>query len=105
MSRPRGAIRQALASSAWALASSSPQGGANWRDAAAHACVGFEAARQTWKDMVRSGELVRLQPVRVPHASRAMSLCAPAGMAAQQAAAAGAAEAVASAMRSWAEFE
>jgi len=104
MTRPRGEIRQALASSAWEIAGASPLGGATWREAAAHACVGFEAARQTWKDMVRSGQLVRVQPVRVAHASRAMSLCAPAGMAATRSAA-DAAEELITAMRRWREFK
>lgn len=104
MSRPRGVIRDALARSAFELASASPLHGTTWREAAAHAQVGFAAARLTWHNMRRAGDLLDVGSVRVEHARRPMLLCAPAGMQAQK----GAAQATAAlveAMRCWAEFK
>lgn len=43
-----------------------------WRDAAVAASVGWDAAKRTVENMARSGELVRVNPVRTPGVSRAM---------------------------------
>jgi hypothetical protein len=76
--RRRGEIRQALAASAGAIARNSPLGGTTWREAAEHAQVGYAVACRTWHDMRRAGELVDIDTVQMPHASRPMVLCAPA---------------------------
>ena len=68
--RPRGEIRQALAGAAQAL--TQQQGGATWRELAAHACVGYAAARKTVSNMALAGELVPGGVVRVAHACRPM---------------------------------
>jgi len=93
MSRPRGSIRQALAASALELASQSPMGGTSWREAAAHARVGFKAAFRTWHNMRRSGELLDVGTLSAD-AGRPLVLCAPAG-------AAPAPDPLGAAVRSW----
>lgn len=69
--RPAGEIRQALRSAAQTLAVPE-RNGATWRDLAAHAQVGFDAAKQTVRDMAAAGELVPIGTVRADHASRPM---------------------------------
>lgn len=73
--RPRGAIRQALLGAAQTLAAQ--QGGATWREMAAHARVGWDAARKTVGNMVAAGELQPCGQVRAPHACRPMVLYTP----------------------------
>jgi hypothetical protein len=92
--RPRGEIREALAGAFRDLGLTADGsglqgalahqdvvaglcGGATWREVAAKAQVGFDAARQTVRDMHRAGELVSVGTVRVPHARRPMVLYAP----------------------------
>lgn len=93
--RPRGEIREALAGAFRELSFTADAGGlcgaiahqgvvndlcvgATWRDVAVKAQVGFDAARQTVRDMHRAGELVKVGTVRVPHANRPMVRYAPA---------------------------
>ena len=54
--------------------------GAVWTEVAAELVprgIAAHAVRDTWKNLVRSGALQRVGPVRVPWASRAMQACAP----------------------------
>jgi hypothetical protein len=68
--RPRGEIRTALSAASESF--SSPF---TWRDLAASACVGFDAARQAVRDMQRAGELVQHEEyARVPGVNRPMTL-------------------------------
>lgn len=53
--RPRGEIRQALASAACVL--HQEQGAATWRQIAARAQVGYALAHDTIRNMARAGEL------------------------------------------------
>lgn len=104
MTRPRGELRQALYASALELAQASPLGGTTWRDAAAHAKVGFDAACQTWHNMRHAGDLVDVlqangQPRTVASEGRPMVLCRPA-----IAASGSGAEALVEARRTWATF-
>jgi hypothetical protein len=73
--RPRGEIRVALFDAAQAL--KQEQGGATWREMAARACVGFDAARKTVSNMVLAGELEPCGQVRAAHACRPMVRYAP----------------------------
>ena len=80
--RPRGEIRQALADAAAAIAAERIQRGdavvgATWRDMAVRACVGFDAAHDTVKNMARGGELVRTGSVKVQGARRPLAAYAP----------------------------
>lgn len=102
MTRPRGEIRQALAAGAYEIASSSPMGGAHWREVAVRANVGFDAACRTWHEMRRAGELLDVSTVSVGHSCRPMVLCRPAALVERTAASA--AQDLTAAMRSWAEF-
>lgn len=74
--RPRGEIRQALHQAAWQLAAEA--GGGTWRDIAARACVGYEAARRTIKNMAHAGELQAIDEVRVASSRRPMNRYIPA---------------------------
>lgn len=74
--KPRGTVRQALSAAACELARERGVG-FTWRDLAQHTQVGFAAARQGVKDMVRCGELQRLGELRQAHARRPMTLYAP----------------------------
>ena len=74
--RPRGEIRQVLASAAHALARE--QGGATWRELAQRSGVGYQAARQTACNMVRAGELIVRERRMVPGSRRPMLILAPA---------------------------
>ncbi|MES2959785.1 MAG: hypothetical protein V4792_16470 [Pseudomonadota bacterium] len=91
--RPRGEIREALASAVTELLFRSSEctafanPGVTWRDAALRAQVGFDAARQTMRNMARDGELVPVGTARVDHACRPMVLYAPASEAMRCAAA------------------
>jgi hypothetical protein len=67
--RPRGEIRQALRAAFEKLA---PEP-ATWREVACVACVGYAAARMTVRGMVRSRELVQVDPPqRMAHSRRPM---------------------------------
>lgn len=108
MTRPRGEIRTALYTSASSLAGASPLGGTTWRAAAEHAmgcgvALGYEAARCTWDNMLRAGELQLVGTVRVEHANRPMRLCAPV-VAPPSQASGSAGEALGQAISSWAQF-
>jgi hypothetical protein len=77
--RPAGEIRQALrrAFLDLAMARMAEQGAAKaarvtWREAAAVAAVGWDAAKRTADNMARAGELVPVGLVRTPGVSRAM---------------------------------
>jgi hypothetical protein len=94
MTRPRGEIREALGAALNEL------GGGTWRDFAQHARVGFDAAKQTMRDMARAGEAWVDGEVKVPGSCRPMVRYVPprgpeeaAGVCALDAA-----------MRSWADF-
>jgi hypothetical protein len=75
--RPAGEIRQALRRAFLDLASARMAEGAQvvritWREAAAVAAVGWDAAKRTADNMARAGELVPVGLVRTPGVSRAM---------------------------------
>ena len=74
--RPAGEVRVALRDAAQVLAQE--QGGATWRDMAVQACVCWDTARATVKNMVARGELAPVGLVRVPRARRPMVRYAPA---------------------------
>lgn len=65
--RPRGEIREALHSVALSLPLDQ---GLNYRDFAAKACVGFDAAHTTIKNMARAGELDVVKTDRVDWSRR-----------------------------------
>lgn len=94
--RPRGEARLALATVAAQLGG----GGATWRDMAERACVGFDVAKQTVRNMARDGELVTLGLESQPGANRPMVLYAPAPL--LEPAAGAALDAV---VRCWADFK
>lgn len=73
--RPRGEIREALASAARNLVAE--QGGATWRDMGHAAQVGLTAARKTVENMVMAGELQPCGTRAVPGSRRPMVLYAP----------------------------
>lgn len=73
--RPRGEIRSALSMAALEL--HVERGGGTWRDMAARACVGFDAARRTVENMARSGELIPASTRRVEGIRRPMVVYAP----------------------------
>lgn len=66
--RPRGEIRAALASAVQQTGGS----GITWREAAVHAGVGFDAARMTFENMARAGELVPVGAERAAGRGRAL---------------------------------
>lgn len=68
--RPRGEIRAALSAAALSLAPVADAAGVTYLDLAATAKVGFEAARNTTKDMVKAGELVPVGFRQVPGIKR-----------------------------------
>ena len=80
--RPAGELRQALAAAARKLEAqrmASAHRGATWRDLAAHAGVGYSAAKQTVRNMARAGELKRLpEDARTSYSRRPMALYVPA---------------------------
>lgn len=78
MTRPRGEIRQALGAALAQRSEPGAAGGSTWRELATHAGVAFDAAKQTVRDMVRSGELAVVGEVRVPGARRPMQCYLPA---------------------------
>jgi hypothetical protein len=73
--RPRQEIRTALAEAALAL--QKEQGAATWRDLAERACVGYDKACETVRNMATAGELRKVDTVRVGHARRPMVRYAP----------------------------
>ena len=73
--RPRGEVRQAVASAATVL--SRQHGSCTGRDVAAWANAGFEKTRRTLSDMVRAGELVVVGQARAPGVCRPLNLYAP----------------------------
>lgn len=70
--RPRGEIRQAVASAAGQLVAQ--RGSFTGRDVAQAAQVAFEKARLTLKDMVRAGELVVVGDTTVPGVCRPLNV-------------------------------
>jgi len=74
--RPAGEVRQALRQAAVQLAVEA--GGGTWRDIAARARVGYEAARGTIKNMAHAGELQAIDEVRSPGSRRPMNRYVPA---------------------------
>lgn len=93
--RPRGEVRQALASVAAQLSG----GGATWRDMAELACVGADVAKQTVRNMASVGELAVVGEQRQPGLNRPMVLYAmPPALDADAGAALDAV------VRSWADF-
>lgn len=77
--RPRGEIRQVLASTAQRLADE--HGAFTWRDVAEAAQVGYCAARATVLNMARAGELQPVGAAKRAHSRRWMTLYAPAACA------------------------
>lgn len=83
--RPRGEIRAALASAAeaYARAHVDEHGrpcGLTWRQLARLACVGFDLAKATVKNMATAGELVPVGEVREPGSRRAMVAYVPSAL-------------------------
>lgn len=74
--RPRGEIRLALGQAAVQLVASGAPG-ATWRSLAEQAGVGYDLARRTAVNMVRSGDLVVVGEEVVPGANRKANLLAP----------------------------
>ena len=75
--RPRGEIRQALSNAAHALAHE-VGAGFTYMDLAAKSQVGYDAARQTTKDMVKAGELEPVGTRRMPGVRRPLRTYLPA---------------------------
>lgn len=94
--RPRGELRQAIGRAVDALG---PTGAATWRGLAQHACVGFEVARGTVRNMAAAGELAVVGQTRAPGVCRPMNLYA---RPAPEPTGGPALEAV---MRSWVDFD
>lgn len=82
--RPPGEIRHAVldvSARLCAARAGHPVAGVVWREVAAQLVprgIAVRAVRETWKNLVRAGELRRVAPVRVPGVSRALQACAPA---------------------------
>lgn len=74
--RPRGEIRLALGQAAVSLVARGETGG-TWRDLAVLAGVGYDAAKETAKNMVRAGELRVVGEEAVPGANRKAHVLAP----------------------------
>jgi hypothetical protein len=74
--RPRGEVRDVLASAAGELVQQLGRG-VTWRDLAVHAQVGFEVARNTVRNMERAGELQAVESVLVQGVNRPMRAYAP----------------------------
>ena len=68
MSRPRGQIRQVVASVF------REQGACTWRTVAESAQVGYAAARRTVENMVRAGELVEAGHAKAAHTTNWVKL-------------------------------
>lgn len=66
--RPRGEVRLAIAIAARDL--TVEQGGANYRELATRACVGFAVARDTAHNMARSGEMSVVRYRKIAGTSR-----------------------------------
>jgi hypothetical protein len=98
--RPRGDVRQALQRAALNLHASA--GSANWRELAAHACVGYSTAKTTVQNMVRAGELEACGEEPAPHTRRPMKRYRPATVAASVGSRPGAGhEGLAQALKAW----
>ena len=82
--RPAGEIRQAVLKAAWDVVTAcgdTPLAGATHRDVADRLVpsgVARHAVLHTWKNLVRSGQLLPVQPVRRAGSSRALLACVPA---------------------------
>ncbi|MEO8806603.1 MAG: hypothetical protein ABI433_11000 [Burkholderiaceae bacterium] len=76
--RPRGEVREALASAASALALEREQGAATWRQIAARAQVGYSVAHDTIRNMARAGELADVGAEQPPGSARLHRLYRPA---------------------------
>jgi hypothetical protein len=74
--RPRGDVRVALGQAAVSMVARGVPGG-TWRELAALANVGFDAAKETAKNMVRAGELLVVGEEAVPGANRKAHVLAP----------------------------
>ena len=96
--RPVGDVRRALEQAAAQL--HQQQQPATWRAMAGQACVGYQAALTTVRNMVRAGVLQPVGPVRCPHSRRPMVAYAPRGFAAARPAEPTAA--LADALQAWA---
>lgn len=88
--RPAGEIRHALANAAELLVleriaqpivtvTGAKVAGGHWREIAQRACVGWDIARDTIKNMARAGHLRPLGFVRVSWSKRPLAVYAPAG--------------------------
>lgn len=81
--RPQGEVRQAIGKAARELAAERAvnpgfvAAGGTWRELGARACVGYQVAKQTVKNMAQAGELQRLAAVRVEGSRRPMTLFGP----------------------------
>lgn len=98
--RPAGEIRMALSAAAAEFGAS----GATWRDLAAAACVGFDAAQVTTDNMVRAGDLVVVGRVTRPGACRPMRLLAAPVVIGEQCDDAPQAAELQAVVRCWADF-
>ena len=97
--RPRGEIRAALSKAAVALANE-VDAGFTYLDLAIRGQVGFDAARQTTKDMVKAGELSPVGTRHVPGIKRPLRTYVPARS--QVASRADSGQLLAGALRNWA---
>jgi hypothetical protein len=75
--RPAGEVRQALLKAAGELAT--PEAAPTLREIANKACVGYETAMHTVKNMTRSGELEVAGAKRVEYRNRPVAVYRPAG--------------------------
>jgi ribosomal protein S25 len=75
--RPRGEVRDVLASAAGELVQMAGRG-VTWRELAQHTQVGGEVARATVRNMERAGELRSVGEVHVAGVNRPMTAYAPA---------------------------
>lgn len=82
--RPAGEISQAVLRAAWDVCSErvgTPMAAATHRDVVERLVpkgVAQHAVRNTWKNLVRSGQLKPVQPVKALGASRPLLACVPA---------------------------
>jgi hypothetical protein len=75
--RPRGEVRDVLASAAGELVQMAGRG-VTWRELAQHTQVGWECAKRTADNMAAAGELAVVGTVRVDGCNRPMRAYAPA---------------------------
>lgn len=74
--RPAGEVRLALLNACSQLAT--PERGATLRELAVRACVGFDAARSTVRDMKRAGQIRQARERRVDYRNRPVAEYEPA---------------------------